>query len=315
MLIENCGKFVPGELFSKVAGISRAGVWKQISDLRKRGFIIDASIRKGYCLSEVPDVLFAPVIQAGLETRGIAKEIFSFDTIDSTNRIAKEFALSGVTDGALVVADHQSRGRGRMNRSWLSTPGTNILCSLIFYPPLDTSSIFRLTMMTSVAVVRAIERQCGLRSQIKWPNDIYLNKKKICGILTEFSADFDRILHAVVGIGINVNFKTGGQSALKDIATSLCEVLGKEVPRLALLKAILEEIDTGYTALKDHGNNDLRMQWEQYSMILNRPVSVIAGDKTINGTVAGITDNGHLMLVDTSGAQQEILCGDVSLRL
>ncbi|MBD3322706.1 MAG: biotin--[acetyl-CoA-carboxylase] ligase, partial [Chitinivibrionales bacterium] len=214
-----------------------------------------------------------------------------------------------------VVADHQTQGRGRMSRSWISPPGTNILCSIIFYPDLDASSVYRLTMMASVCVVHAVEKICGQSARIKWPNDIYIYDKKVCGILTEFLADFDRVLHAVVGIGINVNFITGKEPELKDIAVSLCEITGKRVSRIGILKQVLKEMDDHYPLIKKSGFLQVKELWEQYSLVLNRRVTVVSGDEKISGTVKGLTENGHLLIADKAGNEQEILCGDVSLHL
>ena len=314
VLLENFGCFVPGETLTRASNLSRSGVWKHIASLRSRGFSIRAGIKKGYSLTEIPDKLLPPLIKAGLRTSVVSREIYYFPTIDSTNRVAKEYALSGVLDGAVVIADEQTGGKGRMNRAWISPARSSILCSIIFYPSISTSSVFRLTMLASIAVVRAVKRICGLAAQIKWPNDVYIDGKKTCGILTEFLADHDSVCYVVVGIGINVNLDTALHPEIKDVATCLKEAKGREVSRLKVLKTLLEEIDTLYRDFKQTGGQYLRKEWESHSMVLNREVKIISGNEVACGTAKGINEDGHLILADARGNTREILCGDLSLR-
>lgn len=315
VLFENFGHFIPGELLIRVSNISRAGVWKHITSLRSQGFSIEASIKKGYCLKDIPDKLLPPLIQAGLKTSIVAHEIYYFSSIDSTNRLAKEYALSGVSDGSVVVAEEQTSGKGRMDRQWISPAFCNILCSVILYPSISPFAIYRLTMMASIAVVRAIDKICGIKAQIKWPNDVYVYGKKVCGILTEFLANHDKINYVILGIGINVNFSTAQHPEIKDIATSLKEACDRKISRLNILKALLDEIDTLYQDLIGTGGDDLRNEWEHHSMMINRQVRIISGEEVIIGIAKGINENGHLVLIDSQGKTREILCGDLSLRL
>ena len=259
--------------------------------------------------------LFPELIQTGLKTSIVGRKVYHYTTIDSTNRAAKQYALSGAADGTVVFAEEQTSGKGRLNRQWVSPAGSNILCSIIFYPPLNISSIFRLTMLASVAVVQAIKNVCGIEARIKWPNDVYIGGKKVCGILTEFSADYDKIVYAVVGIGVNVNFETGQKPEIKDIATSLYEESGQKVSRCRVFKALLEEVDTRYTGLGRPGQGYLKREWEQHSMVMDRKVNIFSGNETFCGIAKGISEDGHLILADEKGEEQEILCGDLSLRM
>ncbi|MEI6126911.1 MAG: biotin--[acetyl-CoA-carboxylase] ligase [Pseudomonadota bacterium] len=262
----------------------------------------------------LPDALAPELIQDGLATSIIAKDIYYFESIDSTNRIAKEYAQTGASDGALVVAEEQTGGRGRLNRTWISPAGSSILCSCIMYPKISIASIFRITMLASLGVVRAIDRACGMEAQIKWPNDVYINEKKVCGILTEFGSARDKTLYAVVGIGLNVNFDIEKCPEISDSATSLRNIRGSSVARLPLFKALLEELDKLYLDFMQTGSCNVRSEWERHSMILNRPVEIICGDETMRGIARGFNEDGHLLLED-SGVLKTILCGDVSLRL
>ena len=315
VLLDSYGNYVPGGVLADTSGVSRAGVWKHIASLRAQGFRIQASIKKGYCLGSIPDRLFPSLVSAGLETQVIGREVHYFHSLDSTNRVAKEYALSGVSDGAVVVAEKQTKGKGRLNRTWISSAYSNILCSIIFYPTLKTSSVFRVTMLASVALARALARTCGVDAKIKWPNDVYINGKKSCGILTEFLADHDRIIYVVVGIGINVNFDVTRYPELKDSATSLKMECGEKISRLTIFKALLEEIDFLYQDIGKSGGTQLRKEWDRYSMVMNQQVKIISGNDVLCGVAKGINDDGHLILIDHRGRKKEILCGDLSLRM
>ena len=315
ILLEHCGSFVPAATFTGSAGVSQAELVPLIASLQRQGISISVSSADGYRLNALPDRLVPPLIQQGLKTARAAREIHYFAQTDSTNRIAKEMAAQGAAEGTLVIAEEQTGGRGRMDRTWVSDPFSSILCSIIFYPGLGPSSLFRLTMMASVAVVRAIQVVCKLPAQIKWPNDVYIGNKKVCGILTEFAAERDRVQYAVVGIGINVNDEFRSAPELADIATSLKNECGRTISRRALLQQLLEELDQGYETLLQGSVVELKTLWEHHSMILNRKVTIASAQDLMEGTARGITDDGHLLLEDASGTIREIVSGDVSLRM
>jgi BirA family biotin operon repressor/biotin-[acetyl-CoA-carboxylase] ligase len=314
-LLDRYGVFIPAATLIGSLQISPAELNRHIEALRAQGAAIIVSEDSGYCLQEIPDRLYPVLIQDGLHTATVARELHYFPRIDSTNRFAKKLAASGAADGTLVLAEEQTAGRGRLDRTWLAPAFSSILCSVIFFPDLAPASLFRLTMMASVAVVKAINRACKLPARIKWPNDVYLGDKKVCGILTEFSGDQQRVRHAVVGIGLNVNNDFKSHPELESIATSLQAECGRTISRLKVLKALLEELDHHYQLLTTGGADDVRKAWEQHALILGKRVTVSSGDEIVAGTVQGIDADGHLMLIDESGAPREIISGDVSLRL
>jgi len=314
VLMNNFGESVPGKVLSELSGISRSGVWKHIASLRKEGFNIRAGIKSGYMLDRVPDRLSANLIQQSLITERVAKRIKYYESTDSTNDAAKDLALKGVPDGTVVVAEHQTKGKGRLKRSWLAPSGDNILFSVVFYPEIRIDLVFRLTMLASIAVVKAIRRICKVDAKIKWPNDVYINNKKVCGVLTEFSADFDSVQYAVVGIGLNVNFETSKNAEIKNIATSLMEECGEKVSRLSVLKLLLEELDSLYNSFLKSGGVGLEKEWNKYSMVVNREVKIISGKDEKRGVAKGINKYGHLILENKNGQNEEIMCGDLSLR-
>ena len=257
--------------------------------------------------------MFTPqAILNGLKTKVVGRTLHCFESIDSTNRMAKQLAASGAPDGAVVVAEHQTCGRGRLGRSWDAPPGACILCTVIFYPDIEPEFLFRLTMMASVAVVDALQATAGIKTGIKWPNDVYAGDKKICGILTEVGSSSQSVQYAVVGMGINVNWDLISHAQLGDSATSLSDVCGRNISRVKLLQELLMQIDKRYGSI--HDGASLHSLWSQRCMHLGRVVRIVSGQKTLQGTAQGITEQGHLMLESADGRMHEIICGDVSLR-
>ncbi len=315
LLLDRCGTFVAMATIADELHITPAAVHRHIEALQTRGAVIASHPDIGYCLQEAPVHLYPVFIRDALAAVWIARHIHYFPRIDSTNRFAKTLAAQGAADGTLVLAEEQTAGRGRMDRIWVSPAFSSILCSIIFFPQLPTAALFRLTMIAAVAIVNAIKRVCGVTASIKWPNDIYLSGKKLCGILTEFSADPQSVQYAVIGIGLNVNNDFSDHPELNNTATSLRLELGTMVSRFALLVAILEELDGQYHLLNTGGTEIIRRTWEQHALICGKRVRISSGDSSMNGIALGINDNGHLMLVDESGFRRDIVCGDVSLEL
>ena len=315
ILLKDTDGFISGEKIASQLNITRTAVWKQISRLRKEGFQIDAHPRLGYSLVLCPDRLLPSEIRDGIKTSLIGSEISYYEKIESTNAIAKNMAMNGAKEGTLVIAEEQTRGRGRLNREWLSPAYSNILMSLIFRPNLQAAKAFSMIMLTSVAIVRAIHGTTSLVAQIKWPNDIYLNNKKLGGILTEFNAEQDKVNFIVVGAGLNVNFDPCLYPEIKDSATSLKKVLGKEVKRAVLLRSILEEIERGYSAFNRGCISQLRSEWDSHSLVTGRHVRIHSLDNVEEGIVESIDDDGCLILRDINGNTKRILSGDVSLRV
>lgn len=315
ILADSLGEPVPGRELARLTGISRAGVWKQVASLRKAGVGIRAERKKGYLLESVPDRLFPVLLQKDLATNIVGKRIEYRGVTGSTNSDARNLAVRGVPDGTVVVAEHQTKGRGRLDRTWIARPNENILMSVIFYPKIGTSLAFRLTMMASVAIVRAVKKACGVALKIKWPNDLYAGDRKVCGILTEFSADHDMIHYIVVGIGLNVNFNTARHSEIRAASTSLMEICGHELSRVLLLKVILAELDGLYQSFSETRGEGLDAVWNAHSLVMDRRVRILSGAEEKIGIARGITPDGHLVISNENGEREEIVCGDLSLRM
>lgn len=195
--------FVSGEEMSRRLGITRAAFWKKIKALRERGYVIEGSTAKGYRLIKTPEF---SVEELKILVRGdFGKEIIFHESLDSTNTLAMELAEKGVSHGTVVIADRQLKGKGRLGRTWFSLPKGNIYMSVIVRPEIEPRDATLLTIMSAISCARAIRSSTGIEVKIKWPNDLMVSERKLGGILTEMKSDQDRIIFAVIGIGINVN--------------------------------------------------------------------------------------------------------------
>lgn len=204
-LLRSADGYISGQELCNRFGVSRTAVWKAINQLKEAGYEIEAQQNKGYKLMAAPDLMTEAEIKSLMHTDWVAKEVLYFDTIDSTNIKAQELAEKGYPSGTLVVADKQESGKGRRGRSWVSPSGTGIFMTLMIKPDINPNNASMLTLVAALAVAKAITSVTGEEALIKWPNDIVVNSKKVCGILTEMNAQFDYINHIVVGIGINVH--------------------------------------------------------------------------------------------------------------
>jgi len=307
-------EYVSGEVLAKKLGISRVAVWKQIQKLKDMGYKIVSDQNLGYCLVSRPDLLLPQEIQRGLSTNYIGKEIYYFPELKSTNIIAKEKALhrtEAISEGIIIIAERQSAGKGRLGRKWFS-PAGGIWLSIILYPQLSPFYISRITLMTAVAVVKAIKVCTQIESQIKWPNDILINEKKVCGILTEMSAELDIINWVVVGIGINVNIDNREfPEDIQENTISLKEASDKEVLRVKLAQVFLQEFEKYYEILKRREFSSILKEWKLYSHTLGKKITVDMGERIITGEAVDINQEGALILKKEDGELVEIISGTI----
>jgi len=307
-------EYVSGEVLAQKLGISRVAVWKQIQKLKDIEYKIISDQNLGYCLISRPDLLIPQEVQRGLFTNYIGKKIYYFPELKSTNIIAKEKALhraEGIDEGTIIIAEKQSAGKGRLGREWFS-PAGGIWFSIILYPQLSPSYISRITLMTAVAVVKAIKVCTQIEPQIKWPNDILINEKKVCGILTEMSAELDIINWVVVGIGINVNIDF--RDYPEDIQAntiSLKEISGKKVLRVKLLQSFLREFEKYYDKLKRKEFLSVLEEWKLYSHTLGKKIRVDMGERIITGEAVNINEEGALVLKKEDGKLVKIISGTI----
>ena len=295
-------------------GVTRAAVWKKIAALRDAGYDISSAPRSGYVLRSAPDRLIETEISQDLKTALVGRKVICYDAVDSTNLVLKNLAREGAEDGTVVVADSQGTGRGRMERAFFSPPGKGIWVSILLRPTFLPQDAPKCTLMAAVAVARAME-VFGLRAEIKWPNDILHDGRKLVGILTEMSAEMDRVNYVVIGIGINVNIAPEDFPAeLRAIATSLMQMKGAPLPRVAFLQELLRVLDDLYASVQREGFASVLAAWREYAVTLGQEVRVIgpAGEE-FEGVAADIDAEGAL-LVDTAEGRRRVLAGDVSIR-
>jgi BirA family biotin operon repressor/biotin-[acetyl-CoA-carboxylase] ligase len=306
---------VSGEDLAGLLGVSRTAVWKHIRLLREVGFTVEARTGKGYRLTQVPDLLLPVLIQARLKTKIIGRSIQHFPQIESTNTKARELAEQGAPEGTLVVAEYQTRGKGRMSRPWESPAGQNLLFSIILRPTLPPQQTFNLILLVSVALCQSIQMETNLELKIKWPNDLYCREKKLAGILAEFAAESDRLNYVIIGVGLNVNWSPAALPEEAQPATSILRETGIRASRLEMLISFLFGMEQLYRQAKKEGYQFIKQTWDHYSLIKNRRVKVMNGKETWSGIAQGIDPQGALMVTLDSGEKKRFLTGDVHLRI
>ncbi|MFC1674916.1 biotin--[acetyl-CoA-carboxylase] ligase [Candidatus Omnitrophota bacterium] len=301
--------YTSGEEISHRLKISRQALWKHIQDLKDAGYDIAAVPHLGYQLVSAPDRLFPHEVSRHLDTKVIAKEIHYFDKLASTMDLATELGLEGASEGTLVLAETQTRGRGRLGRNWLSPKHKGIYLSLILRPEVAPAQASIFTLLSAVSICEAIKEVLGLDTQIKWPNDILLANKKAGGILTELDAEIDQIRFVVIGIGLNVNNE---RDTLVAGATSLKQHSKEMVSRIELLQAILRRIEKNYLVFKKQASRPIIEKWREHNATLGKRVKVVSHNKHIEGQAVDIDADGCLLVRKDSGLTQKVAAGDVS---
>ena len=317
MLKDAAGKFVSGENIAEKLNVTRTSVWKNIQALKKFGYDIESRGKLGYKLNRIADLLLPAAIQSGLDTKIIAagSRMVYKDSVDSTNKLAKQLANEGAEDGTVVVAEEQTGGKGRLERNFFSPRGKSILFSVILRPHCLPKDAPKFTLMAAVAVANAMKR-FNLPARIKWPNDIMFDGRKVVGILTELSAQIEKVNYIVVGIGINANIAPEEfPPEIKKIAASLAEINGGEISRVDFFRAVLEECDKLYCVVNEEGFKKIFEQWRRYNITLGHEVKVIAADtgEEFFGVAEDIDEDGAL-IVRTAKGRQTLYAGDVSIR-
>lgn len=306
--------FLSGEELSAILNVSRTAVWKHIKSLKELGYRIDAIPSRGYRLTASPDILLPAEISAGLRTKKIGSDIICFRDTDSTNAIAFRLAEDGAPEGTVVLADSQTKGKGRLGRLWASPPKVNLYCSIILRPPILPMKASQLTFLSSVAVARSVLKTSPLKPQIKWPNDILINGMKVAGLLNEMSAETEKVNFVILGVGVNINMRREQFPAdLRHPASSLFLESGVEVNRNAFIRAFLEELDALYEAYLLEGYPAIRREWLALCNIIGKRVRVSFQESETTGIVTGIDDYGALLLELGDGSVERVLAGDVTL--
>jgi BirA family biotin operon repressor/biotin-[acetyl-CoA-carboxylase] ligase len=288
--------YISGQRLSEQLGISRVSVWKHIRGLKEDGYVIEASAR-GYRLVFSPDFLLP------YEFPDIEQRIHYFPQIGSTMDAARELAKKGAREGTIVIAEAQTCGRGRLNREWLSPEG-GIYFTLVLRPRISPAYAPRINMVASVAVAATIRKLLGLRAELKWPNDVLIEGKKVCGILAEMDAEMDVIHFVNVGIGVNANTAV---AQFEETATSLKNMLGMEISRKEFLRALLAEIARWEALLME---SDLAEEWKKLSVTLKKDVRILSLGEEVIGQAIDIDATGALIVKGKDGSLRTVLVGD-----
>jgi len=294
--LRECGGYLSGETLSSQLGTSRVSIWKHIRSLKEDGYVIEASPR-GYRLVSSPDLLL-PYEFPGLEQR-----IHYFPEIGSTMDTARELAKKGAGEGTIVIAEAQTHGRGRLSREWLSPEG-GIYFTLVLRPRISPAYAPRINLMASVAVAATIRKLFGLKAELKWPNDVLIEGRKVCGILAEMDAEMDVVNFVNVGIGINANTSI---PQFEKTVTSLKDALGREISRKEFLSVLLMEIERQQPLLM---KADLLEEWKKLSVTLNKDVRIVAPGEVIGGRAIDIDTTGALIIKERNGSVKKAMAGD-----
>lgn len=305
---------ISGQRLCEELNVSRTAVWKSINRLREEGYVIEAVTNRGYCLRERPDVINAGEIKSRLKTKYWGQETMFFEEVDSTNNVAKKLAEEGAPHGRLIIAENQSAGKGRRGRNWSSPKGSGIWMTFILRPQINPQSASMLTLVTAMAVRKAVYAETGLETLIKWPNDIAAGGKKICGILTEMSAGLEWINYVVVGVGINANIESFPDE-ISGVATSLFLETGKKVDRSRMAAAFGNAFEEYYDKFLEEGNLKLlKDEYNSYLANFNNQVKILDGEGDYVGVSEGINDFGELLVTDGAGKEHVVRSGEVSVR-
>lgn len=312
ILERNRGVFFSGEALAKELNVSRNAVWKAVRKLSEAGYAIEGISGRGYALREDSDVLTPASILRRLET-DVPVRIEVRREVTSTNTVLKQEAERGAPEGSVLIAESQTAGKGRLGRQFHSPHGTGLYLSILLRPDFSAEQSLFITTAAAVAVAQAIEDVTGRESQIKWVNDIYLEGKKVCGILTEASVDFEsgRLNWAVLGIGINIAEPPGGfPEEIRDVATVLFPDSCPVTARSSLAAAVISRFFAYYAHLTD---KEFMSEYKRRSFLTGKEVTFALGSETIQGVVTGISDDAHLLVRTENGEERAFSAGEVTL--
>lgn len=313
-IFRHSDEYVSGQQLCERLNISRTAVWKVMEQLKEEGYEIEAVRNKGYHLTKSPDVISESEVSSLLTTGWAGQSVSYFAALDSTNMEAKRLGEAGGTHGSLVIAELQDAGKGRRGRGWESPSGSSIYMSLLLRPDINPAKAPMLTLVMAQSVAEALRELTGQDVRIKWPNDIVLNGKKLCGILTEMSAEIDYINHVVIGVGVNVNTPKFPE-AIEEMATSLKLESGVSYKRAEMIAKIMAHFEKNYSVFTEAGS--LQPIQEAYNELLvnaGRDVRILEPGHEYEGYALGINETGELLVRKKDGSVAEVYAGEVSVR-
>ena len=319
-LLRNSEDYVSGQQLCDRFGVTRTAVWKAVNQLKEDGYRIESVPRKGYRLVESPeDILSVSEIASRLTTKWAGRKLYYYDVTGSTNNDAKRLAEEGTPHGTVVVADIQNAGKGRRGRAWQTLQGTALSFTLLLRPEFAPDKASMITLVMALSAAEAVEEMTDAAVTIKWPNDIVVNKKKICGMLTEMTMtpEMDEIQYIVVGAGINVNNSSPDefQEEIRETATSLRIETGRQFSRAELLKRILVRFEDNYeTFLKTLDLSSLQESYQRHLQGVGSEVRVLDPAGEYTGISQGINEQGELIVFKENGEKVQVYAGEVSVR-
>lgn len=312
-ILRETGDYVSGQEICEKLGVSRTAVWKIIRQLQEEGYQVDAVRSRGYRIIDGPDVVTAGEVESLLDTEWAGKELVCYPETDSTNIRIKHLGDEGAPHGTLAVADRQTAGRGRRGRAWESPGGSCIYMSILLRPDLAPEKAPMLTLVMACSAAEGIMDCADVKVQIKWPNDIIVNGKKLAGILTEMSTQVDYINHVTIGVGINVNLQRFPGEIQN--ATSLLSETGTRIKRAPVIAAVMKHFEENYKIFMQ--TEDMSGLMEKYSSLLvnqGREVLILEKDAEYKAYAEGINQKGELVVRREDGTAENICAGEVSVR-
>lgn len=309
-LHQNKGEYISADQLASEVGLSDTQIANEIQKLKEDGYEIDSSQEEGYSLIKIPNRLLPYELQRDLSTEYIGKEIHYYCEVDSTNEVAKRLAHDGAPEGAIIIAESQRSGRGRRGKKWLS-PSGGVWMTIILRPDIPPSKAPQLTLVTGVAVAETLDKECRLDVGIKWPNDILIGKKKVCGILTEASTNPKGLEYVVVGVGIDLNVDVDAfPPELREGATSLKQELEKEIYSVKLVQRFLQNFENLYDDFKKGKFPEILKEWRKLSKTIGSYVEVQKKGRVVRGEAVGITKEGVLILEMDDGSLRKVISGE-----
>ncbi|NMM64848.1 biotin--[acetyl-CoA-carboxylase] ligase [Clostridium sp. P21] len=315
LLKENEGNFISGQIISEKLGVSRTAIWKYINTLRNEGYHIDSISNKGYNLTFSPDLLSFEEINENLTTKYIGRNLFYFESLDSTNTKAKELALKDASHGTIIISEEQTAGKGRLGRFFLSPKYKGIWISIILRPDIDPLKVPKITQIGAAAVVKACEA-FNINVNVKWPNDIILNNKKVCGILTEMSGELNKVNYVVMGIGVNANIDENDfPEELKNKATSISIETKNYIKRKEFVGILLNNFEKLYEEFVEEDNIKTSINiCRKNSILIGKEIKIINRNKETLAKALDLDENGELIVELKDGNIYKVVSGEVSIR-
>ena len=310
-ILTSTSEYVSGQALAEELGVSRQAVWKEIKSLRSRGYDIESVTNRGYRLASMPDYLNAPAVKAALNAKIIGCELTVLDSVGSTNDYLKQRGAEGCKSGAVAATREQVNGKGRLGRTWQSKRDENLAFSVLLRPKMAPYEVASVTPLAGLAVCKALRKFTGLDCRIKWPNDVIVGKKKLCGILTEMSAEFDAVEYIVTGIGVNVD-QVMFPEEIAYKATSLLLETGRHYDKNKLLAAVLDQLEREFLRSDLELDSEALEEYSELCATIGKNVTFMRGTRRVSGMAVGVAENGELKIMLSDGSVVMVNSGEVT---